>query len=106
MYIHYQERIELRKGRYMLVVNTIMPLNQFVESMFDEVITESLMNAMNTSDAWQDNGYCCVTGAPLEHRILKVISSTNYGFEISKLIITCPNNETLLKLYNEYKQEA
>lgn len=102
MYIHYQERIELRKGRYILVVNYIEPLAKFG---FDEIITQSLLNAMNTSDAWQDNGYCCITGAPLEHRILKVIADDNYNVENVDLI-PCPSDDELLKQYNEYKKES
>lgn len=87
-FVRYQERIEVTKGRHIMVVDTIMPIEKFLYAFTTEETVESLMNDPGVACAdggWQDNGVCSVTGAYLEHRIYKFICRGNLDAEKESL---------------------
>lgn len=100
-HVHYQERIEVYKGRYILVVDVLMPINEFL-TFHNPEITESLLS--NTSGSrdndkgWMDNGVCCVTGAYLEHRVVGVICPGNFK-HASDNLHQCLKDADLLATY-------
>lgn len=103
-HVRYQERIEIRKGRYILVVDTLMPLNEFLEFTTPETIETLLSNTSGSSESdcgWQDNGVCCVTGAYLEQRVVGVICPSNFK-NVSNQLIPCLSDAELLAEYKSY----
>ena len=105
IFCRYQERITVVKGRYILVVDVLMPMTEMMGQFMDEILVEDLLNRSpgnaDSDDGWQDDGICSYTGAYLENRIAKVVSTANYNDEVQRLH-NVPNKDTLKEAYEEY----
>ena len=109
MFVHYQERIEIVKGTYILVVDSLIPMVEFITTFMTPETCESLLSNVNNTDKsdpknWMDNGICCVTGAPMEHRVARVICDGNYEYWEKRLYMV-PKDEDLKKMYTNMRQE-
>ncbi len=106
--VRYQERIEVTKGRYIMVHDHLIPLDEFVLTFMTPETVENLLSNPGGSDwtdrGWEDNGICCVTGAYLEHRVVGVICPSNYDFTM-KSLHRCPGDDELLEVYKCEKQQ-
>jgi hypothetical protein len=101
--VRYQERIETLPGEYLMVHDHLIPLDEFVLTFMTPETVESLLSNSagfpESSDrGWDDNGYCCVTGARLEHRVVGVICPGNVE-ETLKRLHHVPGDDELLELY-------
>jgi len=108
-FVRYQERIFVKgKGcyeKFIMVTDTLMALNDFLNFTTPETVESLLSNVDSCLDArgnikenWQDNGVCCVTQAPLEHRVLAVVCMSNFD-ETNSRLQKCPTDDELLEQY-------
>jgi hypothetical protein len=111
-FVRYQERIRINAPgvdeKFITVTDTLMPINEFLNWTTPETVESLLSNVYEFSDAtgkrqdnWQDNGVCCITQAPLEHRVLAVVCEGNLAYTKSRMQ-DCPTDDELKEQY-EYE---
>jgi hypothetical protein len=108
-FVRYQERICVNapgcREKFIMVTDALMPLNEFLTWTTPETVESLLSNVYEYLDAegkrqdnWQDNGLCCVTQAPLEHRVLAVVCEGNLS-DTKLRMWDCPSDDELLEQY-------